>query len=168
MTRHIAKLVVTFPGRALFRRLLVLFAPVAATMVLAAPASASGAQTFTQTFHGTFPTIVVGPLCGAPAGTLSGSGNQIFHITVNGAGDTWITTTEEESFTLVQNNPSLPTYSGHLEVWFGASLNNSNAVTHDVFNVHATGSDGSMISFHILVHLSLSANGQVNSFSTCG
>ncbi len=151
----------------MIRRLLVLLVVLAATVVLAAPASASGGTSQTFTFHGTFPTMVVGPLCGAPGGTLSGSGDAVMHMNVDGAGDFWFTATQEAWFTLVQTDPTLPTYTGHYAIWFGGNGNLNNFVFLDNFNVQATGSDGSTINLHIVDHLSISASGQLNVFTTC-
>ncbi|SRR5712692_4982831 len=152
----------------MIRRILVLFAVLAASVVLAAPASASDATTFTQNVHGTLPPMVVGPMCGAPGGTITGTGNFVMHVTVNGAGDVWVTATQEEWFTLVQSDSTLPTFSGHFAVWFGVSLNKNNVVTHDIFNILATGSDGSTLTLHLVDHFSVSASGQVNMFPACG
>jgi hypothetical protein len=52
-------------------------------------------------------------------------------------------------------------------VQVGVSLNRNNGVLHDIFNIHATGSDGSTLSINIVDHLSMSANGQVNVFMDC-
>ena len=150
----------------MIRRLLVLFAVLAGSIVLAIPVSAAGATTQTVNQHGPFAPFHVDSSCGAPAGTVSGSGNQIFHITVNGAGDTWITTTQEAWFTLTPDTGTV-TYTGHFAFWFGAELNNQNLVQHDVTNVRATGSDGSTLTFNLVDHTSISANGQVNSFTAC-
>jgi hypothetical protein len=150
----------------MIRRLLVLFAVLAATAAFATPASADGAFTETQNFHGTFPPFQVGPLCGAPGGTVFATGNAVFHITVNGAGDTWITTTQEATFTLIPTTGTV-TYSGHVAVWFGVSINNQNIVTDHVINVQATGSDGSTLTVNFVDHLSVSASGQVNMFMDC-
>jgi hypothetical protein len=152
----------------MIRRLLVLVAVLAATVVFAAPVTASAGTSQTLTFHGTFPTMVVGPLCGAPGGTLSGTGNAVMHMNVNSAGDFWFTSTQEEWFTLVQADHTLPTYTGHYAIWFGGSGNLNNFVFHDNFNVQATGSDGSTINIHIVDHMSISADGQLNVFTTCG
>lgn len=151
------------------RRLIVLLTAVFATLLVATPASADGATSQTQNFHGAFPPMQVTPLCGsaAPGGTLYATGNAVFHITINAAGDEWVTSTQESWFTLVPDTGAV-TYSGHFATWFGASLNRNNGVLHDVFNIQATGSDGSTLSLHIVDHLSVSANGQVNLFMNCG
>ncbi len=150
----------------MLRRLLVLFGALVASVAFATPVSANGAFTQTQNQHGPFLPMHVDSTCGAPSGTVSGSGNAVFHITVNGAGDVWITTTQEAWFTLVPDTGTV-TYSGHFAAWFGLSDNNRNEVVHDILNVRATGSDGSSISFNLVDHLSVSAGGQVNLFMAC-
>jgi len=150
----------------MIRRLVVLFAVLAATFVLAIPASAAGATTQTVNQHGAFTPFHVDAACGAPAGTISGTGNQVFHITVNSANDAWITTTQEAWFTLKPDTGNV-TYTGHFAFWFGASFNNQNTVVHDITNVRATGSDGSTLTFNLVDHMSVSANGQVNAFTAC-
>ena len=150
----------------MIRRLFVPLAVLALMAVSALPASADGAFTATQNLHGAMPPMPVGAACGAPAGTVFGTGNAVFHITVNAAGDTWITTTQEENFTFVPDVGTL-TASGHFAVWFGVSLNNQNSVQHDVINVQGTFSDGTPLQFNAVDHLSVSADGQVNLFMTC-
>ena len=152
----------------MIKRLLVVFAVLAATISFSIPVSADGATSQTQNFHGTFPPMQVTPLCGgaAPGGTVYATGNAVFHITVNAAGDTWVTQTQEAWFTLVPDTGTV-TYTGHFAIWFGVSLNRNNSVLHDVFNIHATGSDGSTISLNIVDHLSMSASGQINMFMAC-
>lgn len=153
------------------RRLILLLAVILASFVLAAPVSAggNGAQTFTQTMKGPFPSFHVDATCGVFGGTVSGSGNAVFHITINNAGDEWVTTTQEAWFTIVPDDPTLPNFAGHVAAWFGISVNNQNAVLHDITNVKATATDGSgqTLSFHFVDHISVSASGQVNMFPAC-
>ena len=150
----------------MIRRLLVVFAVLAATVVLASPASAAGAASSTQNFHGAFPPFHVDSTCGAPAGTITGTGNAVFHITVNAAGDVWITSTQEAWFTLTPDVGTV-TYSGHFAAWFGTSINQNNSVLHDTINVRAIGSDGSTVTINLVDHMSTSASGQVNLFMAC-
>jgi hypothetical protein len=162
----------------MIRRLLVVFAVLAATVVLSTPVSAqppplpcnptaSGNGAAGCTVHFTnvpFAMDVTSMTCPngtvIPGGALSGSFSMIvFHITINKAGDLWATSTEVATFTLIGDNGV--TYTGHLEGWFGESLNRSNVVFHNNFNVTARGSDGSTLGFHALMHFSTNANNVV-------
>jgi len=114
------------------------------------------------------------PCSGAP-GTLSFNyTNSIVHVNVNGALDIWVTQTQTGSVSFVPTDPLQPSYAGHITVWFGASLNKNNFVFHDTFNATLTGTNGSIITFHMVDHVNVNAstNGLVNSFSiggfTCG
>lgn len=153
----------------MIKRFFALLVVLLAGFVTAIPASADAATSVTQNFHGTFKPMTVGPLCGAPGGVLTGTGNAVMHMTVNAAGDAWGTATQEESFTLTPTDKSLPIFTGHFAIWFGFSSNLNNVVSHDIFNVIATGSDGSSIALHLVDHFSISASLNVNSFSIgCG
>jgi hypothetical protein len=124
-------------------------------------ADGNGATTFTQTFHNATQSFVdVTPCRGYPA-TVNLTYNGVFHTTVNKAGDFWVTGTMTGDVFAVPLDPSLPTFSGHFTTWFGGAENNQNAVLHSTFSVHATGSDGSTISFHDTAHESTNANGVV-------
>ena len=157
--------------RLAFRRAVVTLgvAGLLAISASSAVAGGNGATTFTQTMHGVTQTFPVGPLCGAPSGTLTATSNFVFHTTVNKAGDFWATSTQEAWFTIVPFDPSLPQFAGHFAVWFGVSLNANNSVVHDIFNVRATATDGSgtTIAVHLVDHISVSATGQINMFSSC-
>ena len=169
----------------MIRRLLVLFAVLAATVSFATPASAQGPLPCDPTANGNgamgctvhflnvpFAFDVTPMTCPngtvIPGGALSGTYSMIvFHITINKAGDLWATSTEVGTFTLIGDNGV--TYTGHLEGWFGESLNRSNVVFHNNFNVTARGSDGSTLGFHALMHFSTNANNVVVAFDklTC-
>src|SRR5258708_15969388 len=92
------------------RRVIVLLAAVFASLAFATPASADGATSVTQNFHGAFPLMHVTSLCGsaAPGGTLSSTGNAVFHITVNAAAAERSTTTQKRAFTLVPHTAPVP------------------------------------------------------------
>jgi hypothetical protein len=146
-------------------------AAILASFVLAAPVAAggNGAQTFTQTMKGPF-TMHVDASCGVFGGTLSGSGNSVFHVTTNKAGDFWLTTTQEAWFTIVPDDPTLPNFAGHFAAWFGISANSlTQGVIHDIANIKATATDGSgqTVTIHAVDHLSISASGQINMFMDC-
>ena len=155
------------------RRLLMLvFVLVLSSVAMAMPASASGggATTFTQTMHGPLQPFNVDATCGAPSGTITGTGNSIFHVTVSKDGNEfWVTSTTEEWFTITPDDKSLPTFSGHFAAWFGVSVNQNNSVQHDILNVQATANDGSgtTVRLNLVDHISVSASGQVNAFTAC-
>src|ERR1700692_781891 len=88
-------------------------------------------------------------------------GNGVIHSIINNAGDGWFTSTWTGTVSLVflqsdgvTPDPAAPTYTGHLQQWFGGSFNMNNFVNHDTTNVQLTGSDGSSIGFHIVDHMS--------------
>jgi hypothetical protein len=129
-----------------------------------APVPQASTCTFTQNVHGmlqTFPTTVpcVDPMTSPPTGILTITFNAVFHVTVNQAGDGWITTTTEGDFSFTPFDPARPSYTGHFATWFGGSFNMNNAVIHDTFNVHGTGSDGSTLTAHFINHVNLSSTG---------
>ncbi len=119
--------------------------------------------TFTQNFHGTqsFPTNVpcVDPFNGPNTGTLTITGNSVFHVTVNGAGDAWLTGTTVGEFSFIPFDSARPSYRGHAQSWFGQSFNQNNHVFHDTLNLRGTGSDGSTLTAHLVDHMSISASG---------
>jgi hypothetical protein len=101
-----------------FRRAVASLAVVAGLAFTAPIAVADGKGAFTQTqnLHNVPLTFPVGVLCGAPAGTSTGTFNEVMHVTVNAAGDVWVTTTQEGWFTFVADDPTLPTFAGHFAV----------------------------------------------------
>jgi hypothetical protein len=128
--------------------------------------------TFTETLQGqvTVDTANVNP-CSGVVGTATMVTNSIVHVTVNGAGDVWITETATSHFTFVPNPPNAtgaPSYKGEFTFWFGESLNKNNLVVHEIGNVVVNGSDGSQITLHLVDHFSISASGAVNKFSIVG
>jgi hypothetical protein len=131
-------------------------------VLVAAPgalAGGNGAQTFTQTFHDATDTFVdVVPCVNIPA-TITITYNGVLHDTINKAGDFWATGTMTGDVVAVPLDPSQPTFTGHFTTWFGDSDNKQNEVEHSTFSVHATGSDGSQITFHETAHVSTNASG---------
>ena len=132
-------------------------------------ADGNGAFTDTQNVHDVTQTFHADAACDAPAGTETATFNAVFHVTVNKAGDVWITGTQAGRFVFVPDDTSLPTFAGHFAAWFGVSDNNRNSVQHDIFNARGTAIDGSgaTIEIHAVNHLSVSASGQVNLFMDC-
>ena len=100
--------------------------------------------------------------------------NGVFHVTQLtsgiGAGTLWATGTEAGSVVITPDDPSLLIYSGHIAAWFGDNNNLRNGAETSTLEIHATGSDGSTLSFHNVEHLSVSATGVTVSFDKpiCG
>jgi hypothetical protein len=136
-----------------------------------------------QTAHFSTPSGTSGPEVGTPspqatgcpsfiltdAPVIQGTGNGIEHSVVNNNGDGWFTSTFSGTVTivlwtvdgegnLVAPDPSAPSLTGHMTQWFGGSFNNKNFVNHDVINFSGTGSDGSILSVHILDHMNVPAS----------
>jgi hypothetical protein len=112
------------------------------------------------TFSATVPPVLCPNGSVIPGGALTATiETAVFHITVNTAGDSWATSTEQGNFALAGNNGVA--YTGHLESWFGASVNMNNFVFDSTFNVVARGSDGSTLGFHVLMHFSTNASGML-------
>jgi hypothetical protein len=106
-----------------------------------------------QTFHvGPPPSCLI-------AGTVTHTFNGVFHITINKAGDFWVTGTMTGPVVLVPDDPSIPTYTGHATAWFGESDNNQNDVMHFTTNVHTTAPNAPAFNFHEVGHISTSASG---------
>ncbi len=104
----------------------------------------------------------VDPNNGIATGMLTITFNAVFHVTVDKAGDGWITGTTEGDFSFTPFPPPLGgtiSYTGHFASWFGGSFNMNNAVIHDTFNVHGTGSDGSTLTAHFINHVNFNSSG---------
>ena len=113
----------------------------------------------TVTFKDALATMHVGPPPSCMiSGTITQTFNGVFHIIINKAGDEWDTSTMTGPFTLVPDDASIPTYSGHLVGWFGDSFNNQNFVMHFTINAHATAPNAPPFDFHETFHFSVSAN----------
>lgn len=169
------------------RPLLVLLGVVAGLLAISTPVSAGGNSsgpcsqgpqpttcTYTANVHDltqTSPTNVpcVDPPTDPPTGMITLNYGEVFHETVNQAGDAWFTSTVTGDFSFIPFDLSRPSYTGHFESWFGASINRNNEVFHDITNNTATGSDGSHLSFHMIDHMAISASGITFQFdkATC-
>jgi hypothetical protein len=115
------------------------------------------AQDLTQTFYTNNPCV--DPPNGPPTGILTATYSEVFHETVNQAGDVWLTSTVTGDMSFIPYDPSRPSYAGHFVSWFGGSFNMNNSVLHDTSTTSLRGSDGSHISIHMADHTSISASG---------
>jgi hypothetical protein len=104
-----------------------------------------GAQaTTTTTFHLNGGSIDVGP-AGCVAGDLVITGNGVLHMTVNNAGDRWVTGTAEGKVT--STDPSSG-FTGHAAAWFGVADNNQSSVFHFTANAVGTLGNGTPLTIH--------------------
>jgi hypothetical protein len=142
--------------------------PVNAQSIPGCPPPQPG-QTTSCTVHltnVTFPPFEVAPnFC--PDGSVVPGGlltitvdNGVAHITVNGAGDEWDTSTLEGSFQFLTNDVG-PLYTGHFVEWFGDSINNRNAVSNAVINFVGSSASGGQIRLNVELHLRISVSGQL-------
>ncbi len=125
-------------------------------------AGGNGAQTFTQ--HERNVTEVKDPahfpcLKGV-LGERTIVYSDVFHGTFNENGSHF-TGTLHGTVQFVPTDTAMPTYSGHFTVSFGKNANQQNRTKRQTFSVHATGSDGSKVTFHEVSHATVNANGTV-------
>ena len=143
------------------RKIVALTASLTATLLVALPASASGAgaMSFTQTFHNATQSFgVVNPCTFVPS-TVTITYDGVFHITVltsgTGAGTGWVTFTGTGDFVLAPLVPGTPTYTGNFTTWDGANFNLTNFSATAILVLHGTGSDGSTLDFHDVSHITV-------------
>ena len=120
-----------------------------------------GTSTCTMNLHNaTFPVGPPNPPCVPPDafGEFTNT-NAVFHITINKAGDSWVTGTIEGDLTLTVPSTGV-IYTGHVTTWFGSEANNRNNVNNTVLNGNLTGSDGSKLAVHVSLGFGVSASGQ--------
>lgn len=115
--------------------------------------------TTSQTIHLNGVPIDVGP-----SGCLNGDvvimGNGVEHMTVNNAGDFWVTATLEGAAT-VSDTTNAVLWSGHATAWFGIENNAQNNVQHFILNGVGTLADGSMLRIHQEGQFTVNAQGVI-------
>jgi hypothetical protein len=137
-------------------------------------AGGAGAVTYTQTFKDTTERFPFGNPCTGAPGTATITFNAVMHVTVltsgPGAGDTHMIGSETGDGVLTPTDPALPTYSGHFTSRFDDNDTLHNRTDTAILTIHATGTDGSTLAFHLVQHVSVSATGVTVSFDTlrCG
>ena len=137
-----------------------LLAVVAAAMIAAGSAVAAPGHTITQTdnFHGVNTAIGSNP-CTGDAMDLSQTSNIVQHVTFFPGGDEiWGTFTEEDKVTAVDEGTGA-VYTGHSTAWGNFNVNERNANDTFTASIHVTGSDGTSISYHDVMHETWNANG---------
>jgi len=149
------------------------FAVLAASLVGAAPASAS-AGTVTQTVHfSSMPAFLAFIPCSSLAGFIQvdeDNGNGVFHFAGNSNGF-WVTGTYEGHIKIqpatdvvfdangqpvswtIDKSGTRPSAQGHVADWFGESFNKTIVVDHDTVNAQVTTSNGEAVRFHAVGHI---------------
>ena len=144
------------------RQLLTWLPALMLSTALLAPTAAFAAQTQTIRFSATDSRAEHNPCSGAP-GTLTIVLSGVLHTTDLGDGTVHRIVTTTGTVTFVPDDPSQPSYSGHLTERFGQNVNASNSTITVADNIVLHGSDGSLGKQHILFHLTVNANGTVTS-----
>jgi hypothetical protein len=133
-------------------------ATILAIAMLPAARATSGFQ-FTVAGSESFSGMPVVLPCVGESGTVSASGNGVFHVNVNNAGDGWVTFTFAGKFTFVPDSPGTVGFSGTVTVWDGANFNLNNFAGTMILEIQATGTDGSTLSAHLLMSVTFSPSG---------
>ncbi len=144
------------------RRLLAWLTGLTLSAALLAPAAAFATETQTIRFSGTDSRASQNLCSGAP-GTLTIVFSGVIHTTELEDGTVHVTRTMTGTVTFVPDDPSPPSFTGHLTEWSGENMNASNSTMTVADNIVLHGSDGSLGKQHILVHLTVNANGTVTS-----
>jgi hypothetical protein len=135
---------------------LLLMVLVLLSAALLAPAAAAAAETETMHFSGT-DSRAEQNLCSSAPGTLTIVFSGVVHTTDPGDDTRHMTGTMTGTVTFVPDDPSQPSYTGHLTERSGQGVD---AITI-ANNIVLHGSDGSLGKLHILSHLTVNANGMV-------
>jgi hypothetical protein len=143
-------------------RLLVWLLGLAVSAALLAPTAALATETETLHFSDTFVVSRPNPCTGAGA-TLTLTFKGVMHITTLDNGTVHVMMMDVGTLTVVPDDPNQPTYSGHFTETGTENHNSKSFTTSFHRNVVLRGSDGSLLKEHVLVHLTVNANGTVTS-----
>lgn len=148
------------------RRLLAWLPGLALAAALLAPTAAHATQT--QTFHfsgaGTEPELL-NP-CTGTTGTLTYTYQGVTHITDLDSGLFQSTLSSTGTWTLVPDDPTQPSYTGQaVNLYEQNFINFTPTWTYtSPFNIILHGSDGSLLKWHGLLHVTGNATGTVTSY----
>jgi hypothetical protein len=131
-------------------------------VTLLVPTAALATETETIHFSDTFVVSRANPCTGAGA-TLTLTFKGVLHITTLDNGTVHVTMMDVGTLTAVPDDPQQPTYSGHFTETGTENHNSKTFTTSFHRNVVLRGSDGSLLKEHVLVHLTVNANGTVTS-----
>jgi hypothetical protein len=113
------------------------------------------------------------PCSGAPGtATITFSGvMQITYLSSGPCAGTFqVSSNETGNGQLTPTDPTQPSYSGHFTSRFATNTNPNNGTATTIVNIHGVGSDGSLLIFHLVQHITINATGVIISFDhlTCG
>jgi hypothetical protein len=131
--------------------------------ILATPVAAR-AQAETQTIHlsGMTQTQPAVNPCSGAAGTFTETVTQgVEHITTNPDGTYHQSFRITAAITFTPDDPSQPTLTGTTTYGTGQNVNSKTSTLTAAFSGRATGSDGSSLSLHGVVHATVNAEGTV-------
>jgi len=143
------------------KRLIASVAALGAVFLMALPVQASGAGAVsqTQTFQNATTSFSSTNPCSGAGGTLSLTYNGVMHVTFLtsgvGAGTGWGTFTATGDFAFAPTDPSQPSFTGNFTTWDGFSFNLNNFAATSILVAHGTGSDGSSLKFHDVIHMTV-------------
>jgi hypothetical protein len=136
---------------------------VALAAVLATPLAAH-AQADTQTIHfsGMTQTQPAANPCSGAAGTLTETVTRgVEHLTTNPDGTYHHSFRITSTITFTPDDPSQPTLTGTTTFGTAQNVTSKTATLTTAFSGSATGSDGSSLSLHGVVHVTVHAGGTV-------
>jgi hypothetical protein len=143
-------------------RLLAWLLGLAASTALLAPTAALATET--QTIHFTATLVVSRPNpCTGAGATVTLTGKGVMHLTTLDNGTVHATMMDVGTITVVPDDPSQPTYSGHFTETSAENHTSKSFTTSFHRTVVLRGSDGSLLKEHVLVHLTVNANATVTS-----
>ena len=145
------------------RQLLAWLPALMLSATLLAPTTAFATQTQTMHFSVTDSRPKQPNPCSGALGTLTIVLSGVLHTTDLGDGTVQMTVTTTGTVTFVPDDPGQPSFTGHLAGSSSEIVNARNATTTTAENVVVHGSDGSLGKQHILLHLTVNANGTVTS-----
>ena len=143
----------------------------AGLLSIAAPAFAQPPATVTTHEEGLVETFVdVIPSCDEDGRsyTITTTSNLVLNETIFDDGRVHATFTQTGTFVAVPlEDPSLPSVTGHFTQSGGFNQNRTTVNGTFTFNLRGTGSDGSIVTIHLVDHFNVRPDGTVNEFFRC-
>jgi hypothetical protein len=138
------------------------------------PVPDKGSVTSTHIFTDITQTFRFAKTCTGALETVTISFSGVLQVTYLGsgphAGTFRVSGTETGMGQLIPADPALPSYTGHFTIRFDTNTTADTGTATTNLNIHAVGSDGSLLYVHLVEHTTITATGVVVSFDhlTCG